>query len=409
MVNDFKKNSVKNGEIALRRTASKTVRNFTGKIGDTPLPQSVSVHLDWLSFMVECTMGEPAPDQGPVWVSENTVLEYEKKGTPIFNYSYSVYIDGEPVAKIHTHGKNPKIIKPGSAKLEILNHVLYSTTVLETLENVMIACKMPIIKNVSGLHIAIDGCNHVWEFMNEYVRQNKNRSRPELKTLGRWDKENRVRMKGKANLDCKRFNRKDGSYSNFKVGSARKSLTVYNKTTELEHSHKQYIKDSWNKAGIDVSGTVWRCELRLTSQSIKEIKDFDLKKVNDPNYLLQIFKTQCENFFQFILLENDCNVSRARIIDLFQFEKLKVPILEKIPRAIVRGAYKAQLAIHNAYANVRLGFHRTFESLNAALHHITDNVQLYNLDEWYERKKPKWDEMYLVHAYAPEAYKEQIR
>ena len=65
---------------------------------------------------------------------------------------------------------------------------------------------------------------------------------------------------------------------------------------------------------------------------------------------------------------------------------MRVPSLAKIPRAIVRGAYKAQMAIHNAYANVRLKYLKTHEQIFAALQHIIDNVQLYNLDHWYEKR-----------------------
>lgn len=409
-INESYNNNEISCEKTLQRTASKTVRKFTSHFGCDSLPQSVSVSCDWLSMMCLCLLPEPEKDQGPIFLTDNVVLEYQMKGTPIFNYSYIVYLEGEPVAKVHTHGKNPKIMKEGIAKLEIENHVFYSNTMLEVKDKVMLACKMSAVKNYSGLHIAIDGVEHIHKFLNAYIRQDNNRVKPELRSLGRWDKMNRVRLKGKANVDAKRFNKTNGLFDNFKVGSSRKYLTLYNKTSELERSHKQYIRDAWDRAGIDTKGTVWRCELRLTSQSIKEIKDFDINKITDPNYLLQIFKTQCKNFFEFILMEGDGNVSRARIIDLFQFEKLRVPLLGKIPRAIVRGAYKAQMAIHNAYANVRLRYLKTEGQIFAALQHITDNVQLYNLDRWFERKKPQWDLLYLgSRSYEPGDYREQLK
>ena len=393
--------AAKHSAFSPSQTASKTVCKFTQFFGANALPQAVSVVLDWLSFMVECTLKEPAPDQGPVWLSDRVVLEYLQKGTPVFNYSNNIYLDGELVAMVHTHGKNQKIIKPGTAKLEILNHVLYSSTVMDVVKDVMLACEMPMIKNVSGLHIAIDGANHVPEFLNKYIRQSQKRARPDLMNLQQYSRINRVKMKGKANLDCKRFNKKTGNFDNFKCGSSKKNLTVYNKTSELLRSHKQYIRDAWERAGIDTTGTVWRVELRLSSGPIKEIKDFSLDRLTDPNYLLSIFKTQCNNFFQFVIM-NDCNVSRATVIDLFQFEKLKVPLLQKIPRAIVKGAYKAQMAIHNAYANIRLSMFKTVESIGGAMQHIADNLDIYNLREWFERKKTDWDSMYLTKVYAPE-------
>lgn len=394
------------------RTASNTVRKFTGKIGEEPPPQSVSVALDWLSFMVQCWLPEPAPDAGPVWLTDNVVLIYQKKGTPVFNYSYEILVGGEPVAKCHTHSKNPKIIKEGTAKLEINNHVLYATGLNDLMIEIMAACKMPAINNTSGLHIAIDGVEHIHAFLNAYARQPNPAKKKDIDngTAFRWDKKNRVKMKGKASFDAKRFNRKTGMFEAFKVGGARKSLVVYNKTSELERSHKEYIRQSWERAGIDTTGTVWRCELRLTSQTIKEIKNFDLSQISDPNYLLQIVRTQLKNFFEFILVEGDGNVSRARVIDLFQFEKLKVPLLEKIPRAVTAGAYKAQMSIHNGYMNVVTNKFKTEVEIKAAIQHINDNVNLYGLQRWYDRKQQEWNILYLApHQYAPATEYPQLR
>ena len=105
---------------------------------------------------------------------------------------------------------------------------------------------MPVVRNYSGLHIAIDGVEHIHTFLNAYIRQHNNRrsGMPQLKTT--WHKMNRVRLKGKANVDAKRFNKSNGLFDNFKEGSSRKHLTVYNKTSELERSHKQYIRDAWD-------------------------------------------------------------------------------------------------------------------------------------------------------------------
>ena len=380
--------------------SSKTVRKFTGKIGGDSIPHAVSVSLDWLSFMVECWLPEPVPDQAPIFLTPDLVIKDMNRATPMFNHTWEVYYMAEPVATVLTHPRNEKIIKPGTAKVEILNHVLYSSTLNEVLSQILTNCKMGEIKNYSGLHIAIDGVNYLHRFVNDWQRQKKHRAMPELYTLGRWDKESRVKLKGKANVDMKRFNRATGDFDNMRIGSSKKYVTIYNKTSELKKSHKQYIKETWDRAGIDTSGTVWRCELRLTSGPIKEIKNFDLSKINDPNYLLQIFKTQCKNFFEFVLIENDCNVSRARIIDLFQFEKLKVPLLEKIPRAIVKGAYKAQMAIHNIVANINTGVIRAKASVDSALQHMTDLCDIYNLWEWRERKIEAWKEEYKSYLFA---------
>jgi len=385
----------KTANFEVKRPESKTGRNFTTEIEAKPLPSCISVSLDGLSFMVENCLPEPAPDQGRVYVNDRVEVDYLKKGTPLFLHTYQVYLDGEPAAYLHTHSRNNKVIKENTAKLEIQNHVLYSTQVMNVVNAVMTGTCSTSIKNVSTLHIAIDGANHIHGFLNRYWRQSKRRLMPNLRTLGDAGSGSRIKMKGKANIDFKRFNKKTGDVNNIRVGSSRKAVVIYNKTSELERSHKQYIRDAWERAGVDTSGTVWRTELRMSSQAVKEIKDLDLSKLNDPYYLLSIFQTSCKNFFEFVRIENDENVSRAKVIDLFQFTILRVPLLQKIPRAIVKGAYKAQMAIHNAVMNIYRGYIEGKESINAALLHISDNIHLYNLARWYELKKPQWEAEYL--------------
>jgi len=396
---------------------SKTVRKFTGYFGQDALPDCVSVSLDWLSFMVCCFLPEPATGDGVAtsWLLNDVVgIMYLQKGTPMFCHSYQLFYFGEPVAYLHTHSRNKTIIKEGLAKLEIMNQVLYSTSWSEVLDEVMKATQCTRINNVSGLHIAIDNVNHIKDFLNLYVRQGREHKSKELKTLGKWDKSQRVKMKGKARLDCKVFDRKTGQFQNFKIGNGHKYITVYDKTSELKKSHKEYIWDAWKQSGVvgdkdhakwgartkemvtagEQEQQVFRCELRMSSQAIKQIKNFDLKRLSNPQYLLSLFKTQIENFFQFVVIENDTNISRARIVDLFQFELMRVPLLAKIPRAVVQGAYKAKMAIHNAYMGLMKGLYRGDEAANAAVIHIKENLQIYNLDRWFLEKEPEWINLY---------------
>ena len=400
-VNSILKSNVR-PEMRVRRAASKTDRKFTGEISRITLPYAVAVVLDWLSFSAFSLYPAPVEGQDARAIGDDWVIEYQKRGTPVYLYSHKVYYGGEHVANIHTHSRNQAIISEGVIQVEIANHVLYSTGLKEMRQMIMDVTECTAVKNYSRIDIAIDGANHVHDFLNEYVRQKGHRPDPITGAQdafvmpgARWDKSNRVRMKGKANLDAKRFNRKTGNYDAFHIGSKRKKFTLYNKTSELERSHKEYIREAWQHVGLDITKTIWRCELRMMSGTIKTLAEFDIDRVGDPNYLLQIFRTQIENFFHFVFIKKDSNVTRAKVIDLFQFEKLRVPFLEKIPRAIVRGAYKAKMAIHNAFANVCTGVVKEKENMETAIQSIADNITLYNLHRWYDNHKLKWLEMYV--------------
>ena len=397
-VNSILKSNVR-PEMRVRRAASNTDRNFTGENEGNAIPTAVCVNVDWLSFSAYSLYPEPTAGQDAVMIGD-WVIEYQKRGIPMYKYSHKIYFGGEYVANMHTHSNNPAITAEGVIKIEIANHVLYSTTLPEIMEELKFVVGITAIKCYSRIDISIDNCAHVHAFLNEYIHQKGHRQGPQdnfIMTNGsHWNKANRVQMKGKARFDADYFDRKTGLFNYFKIGSKRKSLVMYNKSLEIDQkSGKEYIRECWKKAGLQDVTTVWRCELRLMSGTIKEIKDFDIKRISDPNYLLQIFRTQIKNFFEFIFVKKDSNVTRAKAIDLFQFQKLRVPLLEKIPRAIVRGAYKAKMAIHNAFANVCTGVVKEKEKMETAIQSIADNITLYNLHRWYDNHKLKWLEMYV--------------
>lgn len=371
---------------------SRTVRKFTTRFGKESIPHSVSVTLDWLQFSIGILLPEPPPEQTVFIMEKDIVLELKPMGTGTYKYGYTVFQHAEPVANLFTHGRNDKIIKPGTGKLEILNHVLYSTWSNVISDLVLVLRLESVI--ITRLDIAIDGANYMHQFLNAYTFQEKKRGFAALRTLGKYDQAGRVKMLGKARFDELLLNRKTGMFDTFHIGSSKKAIKVYNKSREIEQkSGKNYIKDAWRRAGMNAADTVYRVELQLKNDAIKTIVDLRIERLSDPNYLLSIFKTQTKKFFEFVKMK-DSNVTRGTIIDLFQFEKLKTPLLEKIPRAIVRGAYKARLAIHGAFAAVRTGKINTEEKIHAALQHISDLTDLFNLREWYERKKPDWLELY---------------
>ena len=379
-----------------RRTASKTVRKYTGYYGQDSLPSTVSISLDWLSFMVVFFLRPPAEGETVRHIGESVVMEYTGHGTPVFNHVWDVYYDGEPWATLMSHSRSEKVIPAGVCKIEIKNHILYSSW-LDGFNALMEDLGVESIKNISRLDIAMDGANHIPVFLNKYVKQRLDRQQ--------------VKMLGKASFDAKRMNANSLEFVNFKVGPGHKQVTVYNKTQELGRSHKEYIRDAWKVAGLDIESDQWRTELRLKSQAIKELsyisgtggdgaairtQGVDLQQLGNPMYLMEIFRTSTKNFFEFVKIDNDSNASRARIIDLLQFEKLKINILDKIPRAVVRGAYKAKMSIHNAIMCVLLNMFDTAETVHSALLHVLDNVQLYRLDRYYQKKLPEW-----IAAYQP--------
>lgn len=379
------KSNTEKSFLPIERAASKTARNFKSPFASEALPTAVCVNIDWLSMMTECLMPEQVADQQPIWHNDNLVLVPAGGGGQNFKYKWKVLEYGEHIANVLTHTRNEKIIKQGTAKLEVTNNVHYSTEIMPVVNKVMEACKMTVIKNITRIDIAIDGANHIPLFLNSYLKHRQNGGE-------------RVHRSGSAAFHGRMFDQKSATYKSFKIGSSRKQVVVYNKSQELEFSHKEYIRESWERSGLDLTKDVWRVELRCSSEAVKDIEGgFDLNKIHDPNYLLTYFRTQCKKFFEFVDMRGQTNVTYGTIIDILQFEKLRIPLLARVPKAVVDGAYKAKMSVHNAVKDLFYNLHSVKESINAALQHISDNIRIYNLDRWFEKKKPQWELMYAHH------------
>ena len=272
--------------------------------------------------------------------------------------------------------------------LIVVEQTLYSTHWRDIVEELLNEFKSEIT-SISRLDIALDGLNHIPLFLNCYTKQMPHKTK--------------IEMKGKARLNGSVFDKSSKMFQAFRIGSGTspKILVVYNKTSELKHSCKEYIRDVWVKSGLDVTGEVWRSELRMRSKSLKEIKDFDLGRCSDPHYLMSIFKTQTKNFVEFVKIKADTNISRMETINLFQFDKLQVTLLDKIPRVLEDTIYKAKLSIHQAVADC---IRETIPQEEKAycLRHMVSIMDAYDLRGYYTKKLPEWHKRYCSAKAPPE-------
>lgn len=367
--------------------ASKTANNFPLQFQDTTAyfeeksnEVAISVALDWFSVMIHLVIAEPEPDIITYTFENDIILLYLEHGTPVFKHSYTVLRGGEPVANLHTHCRNEKTIGAGVAKLEIHNHLLYSTE-WATIYLQILAALGASFRNVNRLDIAIDGVNWLHPFMNEFVKQ---------RVKGKC-----IELKGKAHLSSKILRKKTMTYQNFTVGGSDspKRITIYNKSSELERSNKQYIRTMWERAEMDTTNDVWRIELRMNSEGVKLIKNLDIGKLRSPKYLLSIFRTQTKNFFDFTYKTKDKKVTRHRPVDILCFNILKVRPLETTKRAKVDGRYKVKLGIHNAVKDLLNGT-TADDDVQTMLRFIRVNTETYHLGRYITNKLPEWEKDY---------------
>jgi hypothetical protein len=91
-----------------------------------------------------------------------------------------------------------------------------------------------------------------------------------------------IDTKGKISKYCPYYTKIDGKMklTGWSMGSrsSDKFIRCYNKSAEILLSHKDYIREYWNKNKMDLPADVYRFELQLTSKWFREVKPFKLVK-----------------------------------------------------------------------------------------------------------------------------------
>lgn len=380
---------------------SNTAHNFTKKGKEKPSKHKVTIALDWFSCMVTQTL-EIEDLKKRVNHRDGVYVEYQNRGAGQFENLFYIYIDGEHVGQLLTSPRNVKILKLNMAKLELQNWVFYTDLYVDYLKMILQAYDLKL-NNLSRIDIAVDNVNYLHGFLNKYAKQ-------------RTMKNAKYLMVNRARFSAGVMG-KDFTFNHFKVGAGRKQLTVYEKNQEINtHSlHKRYIIDFWRANGIkaDYKDKVWRAEMRLGSEALKEIKDLDLnlEKLANSDFLFSLYFTCIEKWFEFRerVTEKDDNITRMKKIDLFPIDR-SIALLEKIPRKRIDGHYKARMAIHQLVKDIVMNKVEEVEHYEAAISTIYRFISEFDLREYYDRKLEKWITEYRKMTSNPqsEEYLQQI-
>jgi len=155
-----------------------------------------------------------------------------------------------------------------------------------------------------------------------------------------------------------------------------KSITIYNKTRELEKSKKKYISDCWTNNKLEIGNAIDRLELRLKSQELRGLEN-NLPRFGDSNFLASLLKAKTESYLTFI----DSKTKRQiHVIDWkhFKAEQLKKEkiIHFKQPTQSIKTTLKI-LFLERQQCELAL--------------EIADELALrYGLYSWYQDKQARW-------------------
>ena len=373
---------------------------------------NVSIALDWLSmYFTHSSFFKDNMSEGDTQIiNDNCYLLCIDRPTLHFNKHAVIVYNATEVAHVLYDSRNEKFFTKDTCKIEFVNHTLYSG-VWQDIYHIMTDCGL-IYKATSRIDIAIDGVGYLSDLLNFYAKQ----SRKNL--ICRLKNSSTIR----ARFSAKVLNPNTFKFENFNIGSGtgNKMITVYNKSLEILKSGKEYIQDYWKlngviyeiqdftlmqkyikeqeRNGIDVvsvnsSGDIYRFELRLKSESIKEIENYDPTMLMTKSGLASIVKCHCKNYFEMILLDDE-NVSRCSLVNMLPYNRLEAKNIYKIPRFEKDGLYKAKMTIHGLVSDMYKGM-VSKNNYNELIEMIMDRVGGYSLHDYLDRKLLEWHNRYI--------------
>lgn len=380
-----------------------TLDDFTSLLPQTSTAVKVVPVLDWLSLsMLDASMRVPEA-QGKddvVAITDAIVLRYYGKGSEHYKYIWHVLWNGEHSATILSHTRNEKFVKKGMVKVDIKNHLLYTTDLWPFVD---LLCREFGFqyKNVNRADIAIDGLNYLVKLVNQYTKQTATGKVVELKGRGRF----------KANL----LDRPTMMYNSFQLGApaAKKCITIYNKSQEIVISRKEYIQHWWKAQGIIdevqplevlanalkvdknederyyIPGyhNVYRFELRLKGTLFLQMEGFTLEWLKTGQGLMSIVRRMIDNFFEFVIASRS-DSSKCATIDIIPMQAFDCFNIQLVRTKRRDDLYKTKLSIAKNVRQLYLGHLQPSDY--AALQMLVFDVNNYDLQPWFDKKLPAW-------------------
>lgn len=381
-------------------------RHLFNQILNNAKNTKITVVLDWFSVLFVAEKGiikEPeAEDKNFSQEIDRLTLVYTGKGQQHYKYIWNIFFEGEHLGQLLTHTRNEKFVKKDHVKLEVRNHVLYSTQLWPFYDLCVRALKLTY-KNISRIDIAIDGMNYLMQFCNEYARQRA--------------KEMMIEFKGRPTINCNVLDRPSRLYQHFRFGSkgGKKVIVIYNKSLDIVKTRKEYIQEYWKQNGIlknsltiprekekRKKGTertylegyenVYRFEIRIFGERIKEIEGFSINLLRTADGLMSVVKAMTVRFFDAYWIDHN-NTSYCTPVDLLPFDQFEITPLQKV-RLLERGdLYKTKLSINK---NIKQLYTGRLTPDNASVFEMLKfDIELYELQKWvYKKWTDEWKEQY---------------
>jgi hypothetical protein len=248
----------------------------------------------------------------------NFILENGK--TLHFNNRTRVTCNGIELLIIESFAHSGNVaFKQDDIRIRVSNSVFYTPYTIFILKALFSKQMLDTsIYKISELHIAYDGSNEIYNFIDSMVTKGANYS---LAYLPKNDKGHGRKLDGRI------FNIENSSFLSYTIGSKNNDLwlSCYNKATELKYSQKKYIIEYWKKNNIEYNDfKFYRFEIRLTGSELKkycDITNLDTLKIEN---ICNIYQTIFNERLQFKIHKKNTYKLKLQISNSFNLQKNKL-------------------------------------------------------------------------------------
>lgn len=301
--------------------------------------------------------------------NSNIALIKRQLGTKHYQNFYHVSVNGRPFGHVLAKPREGNKLPESFLQFQALNNVQYETGFFDEVDYLFGNMGWEL-RNITRVDIALDG------------------GQPSQVIKDLWSKKVQKIGTTKSHLHMNYKFELEG----FTWGSASsgKYMRCYDKTVELKLSNKGYIRDYWEKTGLDTENNIERLELVLKNEAIKSIDEFEWPKLKNIQYLASLMRTHFEGWFEFRDPTTSNNVSRMDVVPYIDWESIDAKLLdraESIPPDEITRTKQACKTVYLLYlATGKVPLLNFSRALATSIEH----------QEWFKDKREEWESDHSV-------------
>ncbi len=172
-----------------------------------------------------------------------------------------------------------------------------------------------------------------------------------------------------------------------------KYIRIYNKTKQMLHVPKPYIKAHWNANGMRLKEDVFRFEMELKSDFFRQLDgDYTIHQLFDKDFHVTLLEFACRKHFEFVYNDpGQQRVDRMRPYELFDFHELGLmpDFVYRLKRLKKKSEFVSKKSVMQSVRMAMLHYVKSFQSIGW-MKYAYNLALKYGLVQQMEKKLEHW-------------------